>query len=246
MSDLYVLVDFDNLAATTKRKPIMSIIKGIFEVIHESLLVGKKHVIFRLYGGWSLDDGRSTKLATQMICDLDGSIILARKLQYSGENLEFIVRPTLATAALAMPSTQLLGTYQPKRSLRNTFIDSKFLNGNCTNSNGCRLCDTENLVKEMKCPDTKCNIEFDQIFYTSEQKQVDTLIIADMAFVVFTKLDPSIVIVSSDADMWPGVLLCLQQNVKVQQISTNTPLSSTPNIKPLHKKNLVASKQFKN
>ena len=60
-----------------------------------------------------------------------------------------------------------------------------------------------------------------------EQKMVDTLMVADMAHAALLDGDKDIVVVTSDTDIWPGVLLALKGGCAVTQIHA-TPKMRTP------------------
>jgi uncharacterized LabA/DUF88 family protein len=51
-----------------------------------------------------------------------------------------------------------------------------------------------------------------------EQKMVDTLLVADVAELALAQRAAHIVIVSSDTDMWPAVLLALRMGSNVLHI----------------------------
>ncbi|WP_313274987.1 hypothetical protein [Stenotrophomonas sp.] len=50
---------------------------------------------------------------------------------------------------------------------------------------------------------------------------VDTLLVADMAYLSLKMRDKNIVVVSSDTDMWPGVLLATSAGCQIIHIHTN-------------------------
>ena len=64
----------------------------------------------------------------------------------------------------------------------------------------------------------------------SEQKQVDTLLVADMAELALRQGAKRIAVVSSDADMWPGVLLCLTAGAAVCQVHTSPGGTTKPTL----------------
>ncbi|GAB2789995.1 hypothetical protein [Dyella kyungheensis] len=56
---------------------------------------------------------------------------------------------------------------------------------------------------------------------------VDTLIVADMAHAAYVDGDDDIVVVTSDTDIWPGVLIAIKAGCTVTQIHA-TPNMRTP------------------
>lgn len=213
--------------------------------IDSSILLGKNRVFFRFYGGWNFDERKSTPMAIGLNKSIDGPMKLSRKFTSDPES-NYIVKLELAVSGLALPSSTLYGTYQPNRPLRSPInIKKNSLDLRCGDRSSCDLYCIEDFVDNQKCPNRQCSIEFDDILYTSEQKQVDTLIIADIAVIIFEKKYKSLVIVSSDTDMWPGALLCLSQGAKVQIIPTKTRITSFPFLNRTQKDNLITSYAFK-
>ncbi|KZC26355.1 hypothetical protein RhoFW510R10_07105 [Rhodanobacter sp. FW510-R10] len=49
---------------------------------------------------------------------------------------------------------------------------------------------------------------------------VDTMMVADLAYISLVERAKNVVVVSSDTDMWPGVMLALRAGCYVLQIHT--------------------------
>jgi uncharacterized LabA/DUF88 family protein len=71
----------------------------------------------------------------------------------------------------------------------------------------------------MSCPDAACS-QTPDIIRRNEQKQVDTLMVADLAHLSLFEKCQNVVVVCSDTDIWPGILLCVNNNTSVLQIHT--------------------------
>lgn len=63
-----------------------------------------------------------------------------------------------------------------------------------------------------------------------EQKMVDTLLVADMASHAMMNKASDVVVVSSDIDMWPGVLLALRIGCGVTHIHTKSGWRTQPHL----------------
>jgi uncharacterized LabA/DUF88 family protein len=76
----------------------------------------------------------------------------------------------------------------------------------------------ETFINSRACPTAGCSLTADDILRKDEQKQVDTLIVADLGYLALHLREPKVALVSSDTDMWPGVLLCNYSGTNVAHI----------------------------
>jgi uncharacterized LabA/DUF88 family protein len=76
------------------------------------------------------------------------------------------------------------------------------------------------LTASASCGNSGCSSQLGDVLVRDEQKMVDTLIVADIAHQVFKAMATDVVVVSSDTDMWPGVLLALRSGCAVTHIHT--------------------------
>ncbi len=72
-----------------------------------------------------------------------------------------------------------------------------------------------------ECEAATCAVKAQDLVVRDEQKMVDTLIVADIAYLSLQKRDKNVVVVSSDTDMWPGVLLAANAGCLITHIHTN-------------------------
>src|SRR5208282_577710 len=63
-----------------------------------------------------------------------------------------------------------------------------------------------------KCPDSSCARTAEQFLKRSEQKLVDTMIVSDLIHLASTG-ESAIAVVSSDDDLWPGMLMAMSKGV---------------------------------
>ncbi|PKH70038.1 hypothetical protein CXF96_05910 [Stenotrophomonas sp. Betaine-02u-21] len=64
-----------------------------------------------------------------------------------------------------------------------------------------------------------------------EQKMVDTLMVADLAHITFVDKHDDVVVVSSDADIWPGILLAIKGGCAVTQVHATPKIVTASNLK---------------
>jgi uncharacterized LabA/DUF88 family protein len=70
-----------------------------------------------------------------------------------------------------------------------------------------------------KCPQPSCDRKLNQFILRSEQKLVDTMLVSDLVYLAHTG-EPCVVILSSDDDMWPGMLLAMSYGMRVVHVGT--------------------------
>jgi uncharacterized LabA/DUF88 family protein len=90
----------------------------------------------------------------------------------------------------------------------------------CSSAAGCGLGTFLNVDYSTRCGTAGCTVTLGDIFIRDEQKMVDTLLVADLAHLALLSKSADIVVVSSDIDMWPGVLLALTNGCAVIHIHT--------------------------
>ena len=70
-----------------------------------------------------------------------------------------------------------------------------------------------------KCPDNTCTRTIDQLLTRSEQKLVDTMLVSDLIHLAYLG-ESSLAVVSSDDDLWPGMLMAMSHGVDVVHVCT--------------------------
>lgn len=92
----------------------------------------------------------------------------------------------------------------------------------CASVVGCGLNQFFGLSNATPCTNTACACTLGDVLVRDEQKMVDTLLVADIAAHAFTSRATDVVVVSSDIDMWPGVLLALRTGCSVTHMHTKS------------------------
>jgi uncharacterized LabA/DUF88 family protein len=222
---LYILVDYDNLGDFRDSKTLDGIMRHIESRLPDHFVEGILRVDIRLYGGWTT--GRQlTRQAQALGAQIQaGFPSTTTRINNAGIQVTRIVNVSFARSGLFLPSEDLADTFMPLRSVGNVKIDQSAWRP-CAAPQNCRLQVVEKFIKDGQCDYAGCGVTSRDLLKRNEQKQVDTLLVADMAELVLRQDVKRIAIVSSDADMWPGVLLCLSAGAQVCQIHT-TPGGTT-------------------
>ncbi len=217
MATLAVLVDYDNLdRAMTAAGPI-SCAKRILQAVPTVVLLKFDTLAVRLYGGWR-SNGRLTQAAQRIVPEIRASSpgIFSVPDGQSHAAKRLIVELAESPIGLTVPLNETLAR---DRSLRRFRANTSRLAA-CVNIPGCGMKTHFSLTEKSPCLDRACPMELGDLLVRDEQKMVDTLIVADIAQQTFVAGASDIVVVSSDTDMWPGVLLALQNSCNVIHVHT--------------------------
>jgi uncharacterized LabA/DUF88 family protein len=217
---LFVLVDYDNLGDFRDSKPLDALIRHVESRIPDHFMEDISRVEVRLYGGWTT--GRSlTRQAQTLSAKIQGGFpATTQRLDQSGKLTTRILTVALARSALCLPSEDLSDTYMPGRSVGNIYIDQSGWRA-CALPQKCQLAVVESFLRDRQCDFGNCEVTARNLLRRNEQKQVDTLLVIDMAELALRQGAKRVAIVSSDADMWPGILLCLTAGAAVCQVHTS-------------------------
>lgn len=216
MPTLQVFVDFDNVENGLKSAGPVALAKTILTLIPAPMLSRHDEAAVRLYGGWRCG-GNLTNSAQRLVPDLRASSPTAFPLVIAGvtHNLRLIVE--LADKPLGQ-SMVLSETYVKDRTLRKFRARQKPWDA-CANGQ-CGFQKYAGSASSDVCPSPQCSVKLLDIFVRDEQKMVDTLMVADIARAALVDRSQDIVIVSSDTDMWPGLLLAMNAGCHVTHVHT--------------------------
>lgn len=217
---LFVLVDYDNLGDFRKAKTLDAVIRHVESRIPSAFIDGVSRVEMRLYGGWTI--GRLlTRQAQALGAEIQANFpATTQRLDQSGKLVTRILTVAFARSGLFLPSEDLADTFMPGRSVRNVQIDQSGWRL-CASPQRCHLAPLESFLRDGQCNFGSCGVSTRDLLRRNEQKQVDTLLVADMAELALRQGIKKVAVVSSDADMWPGVLLCLTAGASVCHIHTS-------------------------
>jgi uncharacterized LabA/DUF88 family protein len=224
---LYVLVDYDNLAGFRTARTLDVVIRHIESRIPDAFLEGISRIEIRLYGGWFI--GQSlTRQAQSLGAEMQSYFPATIQRQNALGAIETrILTVTFARSGLFLPSVALSETFMPGRSVGNIQINQSGWRA-CASPGNCSLTAVESFLRNDRCSSGDCGVTTRDLLRRNEQKQVDTLLVADMAELTLRQAVKRVAIVSSDMDMLPGVLLCLTAGAAVCHMHTSAGALTKP------------------
>jgi uncharacterized LabA/DUF88 family protein len=212
MQQLLVLVDFDNYASLNdvpgqrpKNHHIERCIEQLISYVISWTEERDKHpseITLRLYGGWYND--RNIESKTDLRHMVDGFCFNAPKRRGK-------YRIRISTVDSPLFYSNIVMTYTLQESIqtiniKNYDLDQCELKENCVT----RIVDG---WQKNGCPG--CVVKHTDLLRIQHQKNVDTMIVADIIYSTLQAVYDCIIIVSADYDMLPGILFA---QIKMQQI----------------------------
>lgn len=212
-----VFVDYDNVAASHTRAGPVNLAKMLVTLIPSATLACHSHVTVRLYGGWRLQSTLTT-LAQRLIPDIRSASPCIISFNQAGNTLNLRLTVELADKPIgaSIPFEQTLVKDRGLRKFRSLATPWS----ECMDAESCGFISFVGSTHNLSCGKSGCLTKLGDIFVRDEQKMVDTLIVADIAHQALVERATNIVVVSSDTDMWPGVLLALRAGCSVSHIHT--------------------------
>jgi len=213
------LVDYDNVELSLTRPGPVNFAKVLVPLIPGQVVSQYSEINVRLYGGWR-SQGRLTTIAQRLVPDIYASSPAYVAIAHAGSTMQLRLTVELADKpiGLSSPLTETLVKERDLRKFRARLVPWS----HCANPGTCTFNQFIGLTYNTACGNVGCANRLGNVFVRDEQKMVDTLIVADIAYQALSKKAKDIVIVSSDTDMWPGVLLALQAGCSVIHIHTKT------------------------
>lgn len=218
-----VLVDFDNVSTALTRQGARYVADRILGAVAPVLGHELTNLDIRLYGGWD-EKGALTTRAQKINAELVASFPRFTKTAH-------VAPPTtVRLSAMLAQSLECL----PKKALSNTLRTASFekqlycndpTNTVCPNAR-CPLSTTALFLTTGNCPTPGCNIVPAMLLKSTEQKLVDTMMVADLIYLADQK-DPTVVIVSSDDDLWPGIMMAMIKGTHVIHVQTKGVVSAS-------------------
>jgi len=216
---LYAFVDYDNIEKDLRVGGPVNLAKALAPCIPASVLVAHGEVVFRLYGGWR-SGGVLTHEAQTLLPLITHGSPLYISVTDSGNAVNIRVSVELADKPFGA-TVPLQDTFIRDRDLRKFRSRSRPWAG-CLNSGVCGFAHFENWTQSTLCPTANCKAELGDVLVRDEQKMVDTLVVADIAYLVLNQSASDVVVVSSDADIWPAVLLATRSGCNVLHIHSKS------------------------
>lgn len=195
----------------------MSLARLLVPLVPDAVLARHDSVQVRLYGGWR-SQGVLTTLAQRLVPDIRSGSPGIVTVTHSGARHKFRMTVELADCPIGT-NTPLQETLVKDRDLRK-FRSRPAGWPECATPSMCGFGHILGASHATACSRPGCSSRLGNVLVRDEQKMVDTLIVADIAFRALSSRATDVVIVSSDTDMWPGVLLALRSGCAVTHIHT--------------------------
>jgi uncharacterized LabA/DUF88 family protein len=219
MPALAVLVDFDNVDPMLRRAGPVNFAKSLVAAIPPSITTKHGALLVRLYGGWR-SQGILTTSAQRLVPDIRGAS--PANVVVADAGVLTNVRLAVELSEKAMGSNALFtDTLAKERGLR-SFRTRTSPWHECEDVTACGFRGYANASSSTSYAHVTCGVRLDDILVRDEQKMVDTMIVADIAYKALVDKVSDIVIVSSDTDMWPGVMLALRAGCYVTHVHTRS------------------------
>ncbi len=214
---LSVLVDYDNVDEKLKRAGVIEAAAEISRLIPAAVITQYDAIRVRIYGGWR-SGGNLTRVAQAMLPvirqESPRPFTSGSGTERHTVRLELVLADTPAWSGSIFNETFVTERAARKfRSRREPWLG-------CANETDCGMAHLRQIKYSDTCQASSCALKAQDLLVRDEQKMVDTLIVADMAYLALQERVKNIVVVSSDIDMWPGVLLATSAGCLVTHIHT--------------------------
>ncbi len=235
MMKLSVLVDFDNLLKLDRERGLDHCVNRIVQTIGASALPPNSRVHLRLYGGWYVNQTLSRR-AQELIASVEAGF--PKPILVGASDAPYNARVTveLARSLLVAPSQDVFHTYRVRAAPDNIECKSPPYT-NCVNPTHCKLFNLHIFLQSKSCPADHCTLSPAKILRRPEQKLVDTMIVADL--IQITLHNTTVVLVSSDDDMYPGIHMGLSRGARILHIHTRAHRVTPDFYLPRHLNNYI-------
>lgn len=213
---LYILVDYDNVPRSLLAPGPVAVGKTIFSRLPAAVVADEQQVTVRLYGGWrsGAQLTRAAQKLTPRIAADSPTFVPRPGVPISAALVRLVVELATAPIGASAPFENTLAKERTLRSFRPRASNAS----PCSKPSACGLGFLSGLTHSTACTTLGCGATAQEMLVRDEQKMVDTLMVADMAHLVFFGQAQDVVVVTSDTDIWPGVLLAIKAGCAVTQV----------------------------
>jgi hypothetical protein len=219
---MFILIDWDNVEESLRRQGPRYVADRIWTTLEKSMpghLQGVTRLDVRLYGGW-YGPQKLTKYGAQMAADVQKDFPFM--LRSSTQNTNVTIGGELAQSLLRLPKYTLPHTFRSRQGPPRLTCTPPSTLG-CSDST-CPVLVVHEFFAKGKCPAAHCSRQIDEVLGRNEQKLVDTMLVSDLIHLAFSG-ERCISVVSSDDDLWPGMLMAMHEGTHVIQLLTKHPSS---------------------
>jgi hypothetical protein len=218
---MYALVDFDNVPDTVTKKGLRYVADRVWTSIGQidpALALGTGRLDVRFYGGWrgrQAPSPRGSHLIAEAQREFPFVIRGNRPITIAGE---------LAQSLLLLPKHELPHTFRPRHGGQNLGCHHPSKLGCAVQD--CPVLGVHAFLVGGKCTSTTCGRAADGFLIKTEQKLVDTMLVCDLIHLSLIN-EAHAAVVSSDDDLWPGMLTAMSNGTGILQIGTKYPSTHT-------------------
>jgi len=212
---MYALVDWDNLEDRDSRAGAKYVADRLWQSISgiaPRLVAGVQDLDLRLYGGWN---GRQHPTSRATLLDVDLQQNFPFVLRDPNRQTPVKVTGELAQSLVRLPRHILQHTFRQRQGPPKLQCQTAIQLGCATQ--GCPIASVHGLFSQGRCPEQTCATTIDKVLIRAEHKLVDTMLVADLIHFAMAGNSP-IAVVSSDDDLWPGILMALDAGSHVLHV----------------------------
>jgi hypothetical protein len=210
------LVDWDNIRTDQRRLGVVTVVEKMIQHVASSVPPTAEKLRFKLYGGWYEDD-RLTHYAQRLSAGINADFPRVISVPTGAGARPMIAMLELALALEVRPTEHLFRTYRRRHVPSNLRAESPRDHG-CGDDH-CPLLLLDRFINDGRCPTPGCGMTVDQVLFVGQQKLVDAMLLSDLLYAVHQK-ESSAVVVSSDDDLWPGIVLASACGLHVVHLHT--------------------------
>ena len=222
---MIVLVDYDNVRLGRRGLRLRYFVTRLLDGVGVRRCSGEDSVRCRLYGGW-FDGVRLSKRAQRLVPEIRDEF--PRRVTVSDGDGAVRVRVTMELASsLVGDGVALTHTFR-RRSLPAGLVCARTPFTGCARPSQCAVAGVAPFVNGGECPHPGCGVTSGAVLGRNEQKLVDSMLVVDL--IRLAQASESIVLVSSDDDMWPGIRGALLHGARIFHVHART---DPPQYQPL-------------
>ena len=212
---MIILIDYENLDRLMRQRGLRHVITSLLDVLGSSLDSRERKAVCRLYGGW-LEGEASSRNAERLVPEIQNDFPSTFPLTRTGGPETVLVHVELARTLACDPSAVLTHTYR-RRSLPSRLRCEAAPFPDCAIPSRCPVAVIEPFIRNADCPIDDCSVEPRRLLVREEQKLVDSMLVIDLVHFAQTSQE-TLVVVSADDDLWPGIRFVLLSGVSITHI----------------------------
>ncbi len=219
-----VLVDYDNVPERIRRQGSIYLADLVLSRLAPVLPEQCRSLELRLYAGWD-ENSRLTSRAQTLSADLRARFPKILDARTSNPSKKILISVELAQSLECLPRKPLPNTLRSVPFSKNATCQRPTVVA-CRNAH-CPIEPVADFFNRSCCPVPGCRTTPAVLLTYLEQKLVDTMLVADLLYLSYTG-EKAVALVSSDDDMWPGILMAMHSGVHVFHLQTSGVLAALP------------------